>query len=229
MSPPELLTWFNWTDLAKLFAVGPVLSLSYVVGTHIVGNFQQQKPHAPKPAANAVLKDAIKEGAKIPEDKVLVVSGVSEDPNACALPKKTTSTALFAGKKVVIVGIPIPFSPTCHLQQLPGFVKKAADLKKKGVDLVAVINTYDIFVQHAWGKDQKVGDAVLMVSDASVGEGGFLRECGLVKDISAAPVPMGGIVSKRFAMVVDDMQVKYLGVDDKGFEKSSVEAVLGVL
>ncbi|KAJ3413757.1 hypothetical protein HDV05_007576 [Chytridiales sp. JEL 0842] len=169
----------------------------------------------------------ITEGASIPADAMLVVSGAVEDPTACALPQKTTSAALFANKKAVIVGIPIPFSPTCHLQQLPGFVKHASLLKSKGIDTIAVINTYDIFVQHAWGKDQKVGAEVLMVSDPL--PGGFLTQMGLVMDISGMPVPLASVVSKRFAMVVEDMKVTYLGVDEKGFEKSSVEAVLARL
>jgi glutaredoxin/glutathione-dependent peroxiredoxin len=32
--------------------------------------------------------------------------------------------------------------------------------------------------------------------------------------------------SKRYAMIVDNGVVKYLGVDDKGVEKSAAEAVL---
>lgn len=36
-----------------------------------------------------------------------------------------------------------------------------------------------------------------------------------------------GIRSKRFALVAEDSKITYLGVDEKGLDKSSAEAVLG--
>ena len=38
-----------------------------------------------------------------------------------------------------------------------------------------------------------------------------------------------GLRSQRYAMVVDNHEIKYIGVDPEGVEKSSAEAVLAFL
>ena len=60
-------------------------------------------------------------------------------------PKNITTDELFAGKKVVIFSVPGAFTPTCDAKHLPGFVERAADLKKKGVDTVACMAVNDVF------------------------------------------------------------------------------------
>ncbi|KAJ3093593.1 hypothetical protein HDU97_009397 [Phlyctochytrium planicorne] len=173
-----------------------------------------------------MLNATIQVGDVIPEGIVLYTSGNTDEKGACALPKKTDTTTLFKGKKAVLIGIPIPFSPTCSLQQLPGFVERAGELKSKGVDVVACINTYDVFVQDAWGKAQGAGDKVVMLSDSN---GDLLRALGLTQDLSKLPMPLGAMISKRFALVLDDLKVTYFGLDPTGLEHSSVESVLAHL
>ncbi|KAJ3091922.1 hypothetical protein HDU96_002885 [Phlyctochytrium bullatum] len=165
-------------------------------------------------------------GDVLPEGIVLYTSGNTKDKDACALPRKTDTTELFKGKRAVIFGLPIPFSPTCSLQQLPGFIKKFDDLKEKGVEIVACINTYDVFVNDAWGKDQGADERVIILSDT---KGELLGALGMTQDLSGMAMPLGNMLSKRFALVVDDMKVTYVGLDPTGFEKSSVEAVLAHL
>ena len=60
---------------------------------------------------------------------------------------------------------------------LPGFVEKAADIKAKAVDTIACLSVNDVFVMDAWGKDQEVGDKVLMLAD---GNGDYSRALGLL-------------------------------------------------
>ncbi|KAJ3214425.1 hypothetical protein HDU67_001665 [Dinochytrium kinnereticum] len=172
------------------------------------------------------MSSSVQVGDLIPEGIVLYTSGNATEKGACALPKKTDTTELFKGKKAVLIGIPIPFSPTCSIQQLPGFVHKAAELKAKGVDVVACINAYNIFVQDAWGKNQGADGKVLMLSD---GNGELLSALGMVQDLSKLPMPLGSLVSKRFALVIEDMKVTYVGLDPQGFEHSSVESILSHL
>ena len=62
-----------------------------------------------------------------------------------------------------------------------------------------------------------------MLSDGSAA---FTRDLGLLQDLSAAGM---GLRSKRFAMVVRDGIVKYLGVDAGPVMASSAEAVLAHL
>jgi peroxiredoxin len=131
---------------------------------------------------------------------------------------------LFGGKKVVVFALPGAFTPTCSAKHLPGYVEKAAELKAKGVDAVACVSVNDAFVMDAWGKDQKVGDKVMMLAD---GNADFSKAIGLEMDGSGYGM---GTRSKRYAMVVDDGKVTGLFVEEPGqFEVSAAEYVLGKL
>ncbi len=159
---------------------------------------------------------AVKVGDKAPSVKI-------KTKNAEGV-KEVDTGELFAGKKVVLFALPGAFTPTCSAKHLPGFVQKNADLKTKGVDLVACLSVNDAFVMEAWGKDQNVGDKVVMLAD---GNGEFTRAMGLEMDGTGFGM---GQRSKRYAMVVDNGVVKSLEVEQPGkFEVSSAEAVLGKL
>jgi peroxiredoxin len=158
----------------------------------------------------------VKVGDKIPAVKIKTktADGV----------KDVDTGELFAGKKAVLFALPGAFTPTCSAKHLPGFVQKRDDLKKKGVDLVACLSVNDAFVMEAWGKDQNVGEKVVMLAD---GNGDFTRAMGLEMDGSGFGL---GKRSKRYAMVVDNGVIKSLEVEQPGkFEVSSAEAVLGKL
>jgi peroxiredoxin len=138
--------------------------------------------------------------------------------------QEITTDALFGGKKVVLFSVPGAFTPTCSAKHLPGFVQKAGDIKAKGVDTIACLSVNDAFVMDAWGKDQSVGDKVMMLAD---GNATFAKALGL--DFDASGVGLG-TRSQRFAMVVDNGVVKTLNVEQPGaFEVSSAEAVLSAL
>lgn len=131
---------------------------------------------------------------------------------------------LFGGKKVVVFALPGAFTPTCSAKHLPGYVEKAADLKAKGVDAIACVSVNDAFVMDAWGKDQKVGDKVMMLAD---GNADFTKAIGLDMDGSGYGM---GTRSKRYAMVVEDGKVTGLYLEEPGqFEVSAAEYVLGKL
>ncbi len=158
----------------------------------------------------------IKVGEKIPSVKLkqMTPDGV----------KDVQSDDFFKGKKVVLFALPGAFTPTCSAKHLPGFVEKAAELKKKGVDTIACLSVNDAFVMNAWGKDQKVEGKVQMLAD---GNGDFTRAVGLEMDGSGYGL---GQRSRRYAMVAKDGVVKTLNVEAPGaFEVSSAEAVLRAL
>ena len=139
-------------------------------------------------------------------------------------PKDITTDELFKGKKVVLFALPGAFTPTCSAKHLPGFVQRASELKGKGVDTIACLSVNDAFVMHAWGKDQKVEDKVLMLAD---GNGDFTRAVGLEMDGTGYGM---GKRSRRYALVAQDGVVKTLNVENPGaFEVSSAEAVLKAL
>ena len=131
---------------------------------------------------------------------------------------------LFGGKKVVVFALPGASTPTCSAKHLPGYVAQAAALKGKGVDAIACVSVNDAFVMDAWGKDQKVGDNVMMMAD---GNADFTKALGLEMDGSGYGM---GTRSKRYAMVVEDGTVTNLFVEEPGqYEVSAAEYVLGKL
>src|SRR5215472_3407221 len=67
-------------------------------------------------------------------------------------PAPKTSDDIFKGKKVVLFAVPGAFTPTCHKNHMPGFVKNADAIKAKGIDTIAVTAVNDVFVMDAWKK-----------------------------------------------------------------------------
>ena len=127
-----------------------------------------------------------------------------------------TVAELTAGKKVALFAVPGAFTPTCSARHLPGYTEKAADLRAKGVDTIACVSVNDVFVMNAWGKDQKVGEDVVMLAD---GNGAFAKAVGLEMDGSGFGM---GSRSQRYSMIVEDGVVKQLNVEKPGeFEVSS--------
>jgi peroxiredoxin len=90
------------------------------------------------------------------------------------------------------------------------------------VDSIICTSVNDVFVMAAWGRDQNA-DKIIMLAD---GLGEFASALGLDQDLSGIQF---GKRSKRYAMIVDDGKVEWLGIDDKGVDKSSAEAVLAAL
>ena len=139
-------------------------------------------------------------------------------------PMPLTTEDVFAGKKVAIFSLPGAYTPTCSARHLPGFVEKANEIKAKGVDTIACTAVNDVFVMDAWGKDQGVGDKVLMLAD---GNCTFAREVGLPMDGTAFGMGRRG---QRFSMIVNDGVVEALNVEEPGgFDVSSAEHLLGQL
>ena len=90
--------------------------------------------------------------------------------------KPLSTDEVFKGKTVVAFSLPGAFTPTCSAKHLPGFVQNADQIKAKGVDTIACLSVNDAFVMNAWGKDQKVGDKVMMLAD---GNADFSKAVGL--------------------------------------------------
>ena len=134
-------------------------------------------------------------------------------------PQDKTISELFDGKKVVLFAVPGAFTPGCSMTHLPGFVVNADKIKAKGVDSIICVAVNDAFVMDAWGKAQNA-EEIIMAAD---GVADYTKALGLELDASGFGL---GIRSKRYAMIVDNGKVTYLGVDEKAIEKSSAETVL---
>jgi len=131
--------------------------------------------------------------------------------------------ALFAGRKVVLFGVPGAFTPTCSARHLPAFVEQFARFRDRGVEVYCMA-VNDPFVMKAWAAGQDVPDGLLMLAD---GNGELTRALGLELDASASGM---GTRCRRFALYADDGVVRGLWVEEPGqFEVSGAEQVLAHL
>ena len=74
--------------------------------------------------------------------------------------------SFFAGRKVVVFGLPGAFTPTCTAQHMPGYVMRADEFAAKGV-AVACLSVNDAWVMKAWAKDQGAAGKVEMLADGN--------------------------------------------------------------
>jgi peroxiredoxin len=157
----------------------------------------------------------IKAGDKIPSIELKTMT--SDGPDGI------TTDDLFKGKKVILFGLPGAFTPTCSAKHVPGYVQHADAIKAKGVDTIACISVNDAFVMGAWGKDQNVGDKVMMLADGSAE---FTKAAGLELDL----VDRGmGVRCQRFSMIVDNGVIQSINIDEGTFDKTSAEQALSDL
>src|ERR1700754_868672 len=117
----------------------------------------------------------IEPGEKLPEAAFRVMTADG--------PVVRSTEDIFKGRRVVLFAVPGAFSPTCHRNHLPGFVKNADAIKAKGVDAIAVTAVNDVFVMDAW---KKAADAEGKV-DAFLSDGSadFAKALDLTLDASA--------------------------------------------
>jgi peroxiredoxin len=137
----------------------------------------------------------------------------------------TVRTGEVLGKgKVVLFAVPGAFTPGCSKIHLPGYVKGAGELRKKGVTTIACVAVNDPWVMQAWAEAQGVGDKIVMLAD---GNAEFTKAMGLELDGSAAGL---GLRSQRYAAVIEDGVITDLEVEpNPGVSVSSCENVLAKL
>ncbi len=158
----------------------------------------------------------IQAGDKIPDATLMTMTDKGPAP--------VKTSEIFTDKKVVLFSVPGAFTPTCSAKHLPGFVQNYDELKAKGVDTVACMAVNDAFVMGAWGKDQNVGDKVVMLAD---GNGDFTRALGLELDGTGFGMGKRG---QRFALIVDNGKVTKVNIEGPGeFKVSSAEHILSEL
>ncbi|WP_298932701.1 peroxiredoxin [uncultured Ramlibacter sp.] len=143
-------------------------------------------------------------------------NGCSIGPNPVDVAKAT------AGKTIALFALPGAFTPTCSAKHVPGYVEKAEELKKAGVDEIWCVSVNDAFVMGAWAREQKTGTKVRMLAD---GSGDFAKATGLTLDLTARGM---GLRSNRYSMLVKDGKVASLNVEAPGkFEVSDATTLLG--
>lgn len=135
--------------------------------------------------------------------------------------KDLTTADIFAGKKVVLFGVPGAFTPTCSNNHLPGYLENFDALKGRGVDTIAVVATNDVHVMGAWARFSGGEGKLLYLAD---GNGDFVKAARLDADMSQASM---GVRSRRFSMIVDDGVVEAVNVETRpGVNESGAAQIL---
>lgn len=169
---------------------------------------------------------SIKVGDTIPEGTFSYIPWTPElaSGTACGVPNKI-STEAWKGKKVVLVSVPGAFTPTCHANHLPPYAQRSSELAAKGVDITAFLAANDMFVMSGWGRFQGIKDEILMLSDVNAA---WSKQLGLDMDLTERGM---GVRTKRYALILEDLKVVYVGVDSKpgSLEETGFDAVLAQL
>ena len=135
----------------------------------------------------------IKENDKIPNLEVFILEN--------GKPIKKNIEEFLKNKKAIIFGLPGAYTSVCSAKHLPGYVKMYDNYKDKGIDKIICISVNDPFVMNAWGKENNVGDKIIMMGDPFLN---FTKAIGAEVDKSGRGL---GVRSNRYTMFVDDMKV----------------------
>jgi len=140
------------------------------------------------------------------------------DITSCGIPINYDASKEWTNKKVVLFAVPGAFTPGCSVKHLPGYIENLSELKRKGVDVVAVIAFNDAWVMSAWGKANGIkDDSILFLSDP---ETKFSKQLGWTM----------GERTARYAIVIDNGKITYAEKEPgREVTVSSAEAVLAKL
>src|SRR5215208_3027176 len=128
------------------------------------------------------LEKMINVGDSLPDVTLLEYSEVEGE--GCSIgPNPVKVAQATAGKTIALFGLPGAFTPTCSAKHVPGYVEKADDFKKAGVDEIWCVSVNDAYVMGAWARDQKTDGKVRMLGD---GNADFAKGVDLTVDRTSA-------------------------------------------
>ena len=135
----------------------------------------------------------IKENETVPNSEVFVLENGE--------PVKKNIENILKNKKSVIFGLPGAYTSVCSAKHLPGYVNNSEKYKQKGIDQIICMSVNDPFVMNAWGKENNVGDKIIMIGDPFLN---FTKAIGAEVDKSGRGL---GIRSNRYTMLIDNLRI----------------------
>lgn len=136
----------------------------------------------------------------------------------------TTSDAVLGTGLVVLFAVPGAFTPTCHVNHLPGFVANESKLRAAGVDRIVCVSVNDHHVIKAWAEASGALGKIDFIAD---GNAELAEALGLAKDMS------GSGMGKRYgrsAMLIRNGIADAVFVEDApGVSASGAPAILMAL
>lgn len=141
----------------------------------------------------------IQPGQPIPSVPVkhVTADGVADASSADILGKGT----------VVFFSVPGAFTPTCHLNHLPGYLAAADKLAAAGADKIVCATANDQHVVKAWAEATGALGTIEFIAD---GLANLAKELGLEKDLSGGGL---GLRYTRSALLIADGVVKVVNTE----------------
>lgn len=138
--------------------------------------------------------------------------------------KRLSVEDLARGRRLIIIGLPGAFTPTCSSRHVPSYIERYPELKGKSIDEILCVSVNDAYVMDAWSKSLNAADRIRMLAD---GNAELTKAMGLDNDRSEAGM---GLRSRRYSMYVEDGVVKALNLEEPGqYEVSDAGTMLAQL
>jgi len=118
---------------------------------------------------------------------------------------KLESDKLFDKKKIILIGMPGAFSPTCSMAHLPGFIDSVQIFKDRGIDEIYCVIVNDIYVAKSWSDFTGSGKAGINIITDPLSI--------LAEELDAEFSVKGtGLLRRlqRFTMIINDRKIEKL-------------------
>lgn len=144
----------------------------------------------------------IKPGDKIPNSQIYrMINGKIEKINIHDITSK---------KKIILIGMPGAFTPTCSDEHLPNYIQNISNFRKKGIDEVICLVTNDLYITEFWEKESGARqNGMRIFSDP---KSHFAKKTGLI--FSAPEIGFFNRL-QRFSMLIDDNTINSLKTEEK--------------
>ncbi len=135
---------------------------------------------------------------------------------------ETTSDLALAGGLVVFFTVPGAFTPTCHVNHVPGFLANAGKLRSAGVNRIVCGAVNDHHTIKAWAEALDAVGVIAFVADP---KGELAKAMGLERTTDDL-----GLRFRRSASIVRDGIIEAVFVEDKpGVSATGAGAILMAL
>jgi cytochrome c peroxidase len=138
---------------------------------------------------------AIEVGGRLPEGTLMRLGERG--------PETVDTRRVFAGRRVVLFGVPGAFTSLCSTSHIPSYMRAMAKLTARGVDEIVGVSVNDPWVMKAWGEATGATTAgITLLADPS---GDWIEAMDQLFTADAVGLHRR---AKRFSALVEDGVVK---------------------
>lgn len=162
------------------------------------------------------LKRVLHVGQTIPVAELTVVAKTHD---AFQINDPVPASVYFSGKKVVLVGFPGAFTPTCWTTHLPGYLKSLKEFKALGVSVIG-LTVNDPFVLKEFA-GALGGDLEYIADGAAI----LTKALDAATDLTAKGL---GLRTRRFSALLEDGKITVLN-DEGGPQMTELSQAANML